>query len=116
MLFVSQVDVDGVVICVTLVIVHFRFLLSYISKVFAGTRFVCLSMLNLMKCFTPESDFNCKSPQERFLCSFPVLIPKNASMNVWRRGSLMVSALDSGASALGSSPSLKLFSVYTTTS
>lgn len=38
-LFVSQVGVDGAAICVTLVFVHFRFLLSNISSVFAGTRF-----------------------------------------------------------------------------
>ena len=38
-LFVSQVGVDGAAICVTLVFVHFRFLLSNISRVFAGTRF-----------------------------------------------------------------------------
>ena len=38
-LFVSQVAVDGAAICVTLVFVHFRFLLSNISRVFAGTRF-----------------------------------------------------------------------------
>ena len=41
-LLLSQVGVDGAAIWVTLVFVHFRFLLSNISRLFAGTRF-CLS-------------------------------------------------------------------------
>ena len=51
-LFVSQVSVDGAAICVTLVFVHFRFLLSNISRLFAGTRF-CLSF-NVKLDFPPN--------------------------------------------------------------
>ena len=79
-LFVSQVGVDEAAIFVTLVSVHFRFLLSNIRGFLPVRVFVCLSMLNSMKWFPSESVFNCKSPQQRSLCSFPGLIPNNVQL------------------------------------
>ena len=75
-LFVSQVGVDEAGILG---------FFSLIFREFSPVRvFVCLSMLNSMKRFLSESVFNCKSPQQRSLCSFPGLIPKNVQFFIQR--------------------------------